>query len=45
MSKKLPQFSYVAFNNDTDTVVRDKVKASNEKAAFLQIQQSAIKNQ
>ncbi|MDA9656750.1 type II secretion system F family protein, partial [Candidatus Marinimicrobia bacterium] len=42
MSKKLPQFSYVAFNNDTDTVVRNKVKASNEKAAFLQIQQMGL---
>ena len=42
MSKKLPVFSYVAFSNETESVVRNTVKASNEKAAFLQIQQLGL---
>ena len=42
MSKKLPVFSYVAFNNETESVIRDTLKASNEKAAFLQIQQLGL---
>ena len=42
MNNKLQKFSYIAFNNDEDNIVRDKIKASNEKAAFLQIQQLGL---
>jgi type IV pilus assembly protein PilC len=42
MNNKLQKFSYIAFNNDEDNIVRDKIKASNEKAALLQIQQLGL---
>ena len=42
MSRKLLKFSFVAFNNEEEKVVRDTIKATNEKSASLQIQQLGL---